>query len=189
MSLDAAAQARENGRSRRRELITTWPSWRDAGRETAPRPRARARIVVEKYAYRNVTLLMTHYDTKEQLSLLWDKVRGRLSNTQEDSPTRLRTARYTIACVAVGTPLQVSTKRAQALIERGGVLPKRCVADVGHEMDLGVGEASLVLIHDLWLHNRILRAVRDQHGFADPRQDIVVGEGPAEQALADVRRD
>ena len=59
-------------------------------------------------------------------------------------------------------------KCAQALIERGGVLPKRCVADVGHHMDLGVGEATLVLIHDLWLHNGIFRAVRDQRRFADP---------------------
>ena len=41
-------------------------------------------IVVEKLAYRNVTLLMTHYDRKEQLGLLWDEVGGRLSSTQED---------------------------------------------------------------------------------------------------------
>ena len=77
----------------------------------------------------------------------------------------------------------------QALIERGGVLPKRCVADVGHDMDLGVSETSLVLIHDLRLHNGIFRAVRDKRRFADPGQEIVVVEGPGEQALPDVRRD
>jgi hypothetical protein len=36
---------------------------------------ARARIVVEKCAYRNLALLLTRYDTKEQFSLLWDESR------------------------------------------------------------------------------------------------------------------
>ena len=36
---------------------------------------ARARIVVEKCAYRNLTLPLTRYDTKEQLSPLWDESR------------------------------------------------------------------------------------------------------------------
>ena len=35
----------------------------------------RARIVVEKCAYRNLTLPLTRYDTKEQFSLLWDESR------------------------------------------------------------------------------------------------------------------
>jgi hypothetical protein len=36
---------------------------------------ARARIVVEKCAYRNLTLLLTRYDTNEQFGLLWDESR------------------------------------------------------------------------------------------------------------------
>jgi hypothetical protein len=36
---------------------------------------ARARIVIEKCTYRNLTLLLTRYDTKGQLGLLWDESR------------------------------------------------------------------------------------------------------------------
>jgi hypothetical protein len=45
---------------------------------------ARARIVVEKCAYRNLTLLLTRYDTKEQFSLLWDE--SRLLETSHSAP-------------------------------------------------------------------------------------------------------
>ena len=62
------------------------------------------------------------------------------------------------------------------------------MAGVGHDVDLRVGEASLVLIHNLWLYDRILRALRDEHRFANPGQEIVVVEGPREQALPDMRR-
>ena len=55
-------------------------------------------------------------------------------------------------------------------------------------MDLRVGEASLVLIHDLWLQIGIFRAVRDERRFANPGQEIVVVYGPREQGLPDVRR-
>jgi hypothetical protein len=90
------------------------------------------------------------------------------------------------ACSTEGLVLQALGKRPQALVEACSIVPKRRVSRVRHHLDLGVGQAGLVLLDSGWFDDRIASPVRDQYGRADPGKKIVVVEGAREQSLADV---
>lgn len=51
-----------------------------------------------------------------------------------------------------------------------------------------MSEPGAVLLDDFLLDDRVLRAVRDQHGLADRRQEVVVVEDAREQRLTDEGR-
>ena len=72
--------------------------------------------------------------------------------------------------------LKALRKSPQALIECRRVIPKRRMSCIRYDVNLSMGQASLMLIDGAPLHNCIRSALRDQDGLADPGQKIVVVE-------------
>src|SRR6187397_516144 len=65
-------------------------------------------------------------------------------------------------------------KLSQTSIETCRVLPKRCVARIRHYVKLRVWHPRLVLLDDGWFDDGVSSAVRNQHGLANCRQEIIV---------------
>ena len=68
-------------------------------------------------------------------------------------------------------------ERVQTSVEVRRIVPERRVARVLHHVYLRVRQARLVLVDDPGEDDCVGVAVRDQHGLADLRQQIVVVEG------------
>src|SRR5882672_10653002 len=64
----------------------------------------------------------------------------------------------------------------QALIELSRVIPETGMPGIGHHLRARSGDAVHLLINDSQTDSRVGAAVRDQHGLAELRQQIVIVE-------------